>query len=82
MPYYDLLSHYDIENPDRLALELPDSDTLRIISNQGLGYIEFASFFDNYIEGITNRSVEIVPEEYIATLPDGEWWTFRVVYTD
>lgn len=82
VPYYDLLSHYDIENPDRLALELPDSDTLRIISNQGLGYIEFASFFDNYIEGITNRSVEIVPEEYIATLPDGEWWTFRVVYTD
>lgn len=82
VPYYELLENYDIENPDRLALELPDSDTLRIISNQGLGYIEFAQFFDEYIENITNRTVEIVPEEYIATLPDGEWWTFRVVYTD
>lgn len=82
VPYYELLENYEVENPDRLALELPDSDILRIISNQGLGYIEFAQFFDKYIENITNRTVEIVPEEYIATLPDGEWWTFRVVYTD
>lgn len=82
VPYYDLLEHYNIENPDRLVLELPDSDTLRIISNQGLDYINFADFFCNYMKNVLGRPVEIIPEEYIATLPDGEWWTFRVIYAD
>lgn len=82
VPYYNLMSNYNVKNPDRLALEIADSETLRIISNQGLDYIEFAKFFTNYIEKITGREVKIVPEDYIATLPDGEWWTFRLEYIE
>lgn len=79
VPYYNLLANYDVKDPNRLALETPDSDVIRIISNQGLSYIEFATFFTNYIEDHTGIKVQIVPEEHIAELPDGDWWSFKII---
>lgn len=79
VPYYNLIDNYDIDNPNRLALEAVDSDTIRIISNQGMSYIDFSLFFSHYIEKQIGKRVQIVPDEHIAELPDGDWWTFRVI---
>lgn len=73
--YYKFLESYDICNPDRLVLDLPDSDVIRLVMTGGQ---ELPDYIIEFIEERTSLKVSAELEESIVGTGYGDWNIYSI----
>lgn len=73
--YYELMSAYDIKNPDCLVLDIADSDTIRLVMLNG----EIPDYVIDFIEERTGQKVETHLEKKITDTGYGDWYFYSVI---
>lgn len=72
--YYELMKLYNIKNPDRLVVEIPDSNIIRLVMLNG----EIPDYIIDFIEERTGKKVETQLEDVINDTGYGDWYFYSV----
>jgi len=73
--YYKFLENYNIYNPDRLVLDFPDSDVIRLVMTGGQ---ELPDYIIEFIEERTGLKVTAKLEESITGTGYGDWNIYSI----